>query len=163
MQMHHAQVGKKRRKLTDAEKFAHRVARKCEVLAPQLPEIDRHDLELIVIEQLKTIKERMQVMFLKPGANGHSSFDETLLLKLRRALQQVGLRASFRAGVANKQAEVVTKKKIELFVHEQAQLQSKMKKFARAFGVAPLPSPEASSRIVRMTGRTVTIGFILAV
>jgi len=39
-----------RRKLSDAEKFARRVARRCELLAPQLPHIDPHDLELIVAD-----------------------------------------------------------------------------------------------------------------
>lgn len=65
---------RKSKKLTDAEKFARRVARKCEVLAPQLPEIDPHDLELIVAALLRTPRERMQHMFLKRREDGSYVF-----------------------------------------------------------------------------------------
>ena len=63
-----------RRKLSDAEKFARRVARRCDLLAPQLPDIDRHDLELIVAALLRTPKERMQYMFLKRREDGSYVF-----------------------------------------------------------------------------------------
>ncbi len=62
--------GKNHKKLSDAEKFARRVARRCDLLTPLLPHIDRHDMELIVAELLKTRRERMQLMFLKRREDG---------------------------------------------------------------------------------------------
>ena len=66
--------GKKRKKLTDAEKFTRRVVRRCDLLAPQFPDIDRHDLELIVAGLLRTPKQRMQHMFLKKRKDGRYVF-----------------------------------------------------------------------------------------
>lgn len=74
MQKRTIKLSKKRNKLSDAEKFARRVARKCEVLAPRLPEIHRHDLELIVAALLRTPRERMQYMFLKRREDGSYVF-----------------------------------------------------------------------------------------
>ncbi len=153
----------KRKKLSDAEKFARRVARRCELLAPQLPHIDRHDLELIVAEQLKTPEERMQVMFLKRHDEGFLSFDETLLIKLIEALAQ----AKVDAILFNNTAAIVSgasapKKKIDLLVHDHAALRSKLEKFAQAFGVARLRPYKAFSKVVRAMGRSVSVDFVLA-
>lgn len=74
MQKHKTRRDRKRHKLSEAEKFARRVGRRCDLLAPKLPEIDRHDLELIVAALLRTPKERMQHMFLKRREDGSYVF-----------------------------------------------------------------------------------------
>jgi hypothetical protein len=55
-------------------KFARRVARRCEFLKPQFPDIEPHDLELIVAALLRTPKQRMQHMFLKKREDGRYVF-----------------------------------------------------------------------------------------
>ncbi|HEX9652544.1 MAG TPA: hypothetical protein VGA99_02440 [bacterium] len=65
---------KPRRKLTDAEKCARRIERWHRRLAPQFPEIDPHDLDLIIAALLRTPKERMQLMFLKKRDDGRYVF-----------------------------------------------------------------------------------------
>ncbi|NUO79395.1 hypothetical protein HUU05_04910 [candidate division KSB1 bacterium] len=65
---------KKRKKLSDAEKFARRVARWHERLAPELPHIDPHDLDLILAALLRSPRERMQYMFLKKREDGSYVF-----------------------------------------------------------------------------------------
>lgn len=67
-------VRKPRRKLTDAEKRARQIERWHKRLAPQFPEIDPHDLDLIIAALLRTPKERMQLMFLKKREDGRYVF-----------------------------------------------------------------------------------------
>jgi hypothetical protein len=65
---------KPRRKMTDAEKRARQIERWHKKLAPQFPEIDPHDLDLIIAALLRTPKERMQLMFLKKREDGRYVF-----------------------------------------------------------------------------------------
>lgn len=57
-----------------AEKRAREIERWHKVLAPKFPEIDPHDLDLIIAAQLRTPKERMQLMFLKKRKDGRYVF-----------------------------------------------------------------------------------------
>ncbi len=150
-------------KLTDAEKFARRVARKCEVLAPQLPHIDRHDLELIVAEQLKTPEERMRVMFLQQHDEGLISFHAALLAKLAKALAHAELDALMLDNSSAIEFGTATpKKRIDLLVKSHKGLQAKLRRFERAFGVAqPRPSIPLSQAVLAV-GRTVSIEFAIA-
>lgn len=43
-------------------------------LAAELPDIDQHDLDLIIAAMLRTPKERMQIMFLKRRKDGRYVF-----------------------------------------------------------------------------------------
>jgi hypothetical protein len=43
-------------------------------LAPKFPDIDPHDLDLIIAALLRTPRERMQIMFLKRRADGRNVF-----------------------------------------------------------------------------------------
>jgi hypothetical protein len=67
-------IRKNRRKLADAEKRARQIELWHEHLAPQFPEIDPHDLDLIIAALLRTPKERMQLMFLKKRDDGRYVF-----------------------------------------------------------------------------------------
>ncbi|MDZ7290600.1 MAG: hypothetical protein ONB44_03110 [candidate division KSB1 bacterium] len=60
----------KRKPLSASEKLARRIERWHKRLAPQFPDIDPHDLDLIIGELLKTRKERMELMFLKRREDG---------------------------------------------------------------------------------------------
>lgn len=163
MQKHKTRRDRKRRKLSDAEKFARRVARRCDLLASKLPEIDRHDLELIVAEQLKTPEERMRVMFLQQHDEGLISCNKALLAKLAETLAHAELEAlMFDDFAALASGVTAPKKKINLFVWHDKDLQSKLKKFERTFGVARLRSPQFLPQVIREVGRTVSVDFVLA-
>jgi len=43
-------------------------------LAPELPDIDPHDLDLIIAAILRNARERMQIMFLKQRKDGRYVF-----------------------------------------------------------------------------------------
>lgn len=57
-----------------AEKLAREIERWHKILAPKFPHIDPHDLDLIIAAQLRTPKERMQLMFLKRRKDGSYVF-----------------------------------------------------------------------------------------
>jgi len=57
-----------------AEKRARRIARWHQRLAPEFPEIDPHDLDMIIAALLRTRKERMEIMFLKRRKDGRYVF-----------------------------------------------------------------------------------------
>ena len=61
-------------KIKSAEKLARKIARCHKILAPQFPDIDPHDLDLIIAAQLRSPKERMQIMFLKRRKDGRYVF-----------------------------------------------------------------------------------------
>jgi hypothetical protein len=152
-----------RKKLTEAEKFARRVARRCDLLAPRLPHIDRHDMELIVAELLKTREERMRVMFLHRHDKDFISFNKTLLAKLAEALAQAELEAFMLDDTtAIASGAAAPKKKIDLLVRNDKDLQAKLKKFERAFGVARLRPVGALSKVVRAVGPLVSVDFLFA-
>jgi hypothetical protein len=58
----------------DAKKLVRRIERWHRILAPKFPEIDPHDLDLIIHCMLKTPKQRMQHMFLKRRPDGRYVF-----------------------------------------------------------------------------------------
>jgi hypothetical protein len=51
-------------KIKSTEKLARKIARWHKILAPQFPDSDPHDPDLIIAAQLRSPKERMQIMFL---------------------------------------------------------------------------------------------------
>lgn len=51
-----------------------RIERWRKILAPEFPDIDPHDLDLIIAALLRTPKERMQLMFLKRRKDGRYVF-----------------------------------------------------------------------------------------
>ncbi|MCG8607147.1 hypothetical protein MJD09_19450 [bacterium] len=55
-------------------KRARQIERWHKRLAPKLPDIDPHDLDLIIAALLRTPKERMQIMFLKRRPDGRYVF-----------------------------------------------------------------------------------------
>ena len=57
-----------------AEKHARKIEKWHKIIAPQLPHIDPHDLDLILSSLLKTPKERREVMFLKQREDGSYVF-----------------------------------------------------------------------------------------
>jgi hypothetical protein len=61
-------------KIKSAEKLARTIERWHKILAPQFPDIDPHDLDLIIAALLRSPKERMQLMFLKRRKNGRYVF-----------------------------------------------------------------------------------------
>jgi hypothetical protein len=61
---------KRKDKIKSAEKLARKIERWRKILAPEFPDIDPHDLDLIIAAQLRTKKERMQLMFLKRRKDG---------------------------------------------------------------------------------------------
>jgi len=56
------------------EKVARRIERWHKILGPQFPDIDPHDLDLIIAALLRSRKERMQIMFLKKRKDGRYVF-----------------------------------------------------------------------------------------
>ncbi len=66
--------GASKRRLTPQEKIVRRIERWHKILAPQFPDIDPHDLDLIIAAQLRSPKERMQIMFLKRRKDGRYVF-----------------------------------------------------------------------------------------
>lgn len=70
-----AKSGKARRKrLSELEKRVRQIVRWHKRLAPQFPDIDPHDLHLIIESLLRTRKERMEVMLLKRRKDGFYVF-----------------------------------------------------------------------------------------
>lgn len=57
-----------------SEELACEIERWHKILAPKFPDIDPHDLDLIIAGQLRTPKERMQLMFLKKRKDGSYFF-----------------------------------------------------------------------------------------
>lgn len=58
----------------EVENRARQIERWHKKLAPQFPEIDPQDLDLIIAALLRTPKERMQLMFLKKRDHGRYVF-----------------------------------------------------------------------------------------
>lgn len=56
--------------LSRSEKLARQIEYWRDRLGPRFPDIDPHDLDLIIAELLKTPKERMAAMFLKRREDG---------------------------------------------------------------------------------------------
>ena len=71
--------------------LASRVKRWHKRLSPQFPDIESHDLEMILTSLLRRPRERMQIMFLKGARTAAMSFDESFLAELLEALAQSGL------------------------------------------------------------------------
>ncbi len=63
-----------KKKWSAADKRARQVERWRKRLAPQFPDIDPHDLDLIIAALLRTPKQRMQIMFLKRREDGRYVF-----------------------------------------------------------------------------------------
>jgi hypothetical protein len=63
-------ISQKQRALVAAQKRLRQIERWHKILAPKLPHIDPHDLDLIIAGMLKTPKERRQVLFLKKREDG---------------------------------------------------------------------------------------------
>jgi hypothetical protein len=57
-----------------SDRFARQIERWHKKLAPKYPEIDPHDLDLIIAALLKTPKQRMELMFLKKRPDGRYVF-----------------------------------------------------------------------------------------
>jgi hypothetical protein len=57
-----------------SEKLAREIERWHRILTPKFLDIDPHDLDLIIAAQLRTPKERMQLMFLKKRKDGSYVF-----------------------------------------------------------------------------------------
>jgi hypothetical protein len=62
------------KRLAAAEKLARQIARWHKHLAPQFPDIDPHDLDLMIASLLRTPKKRTEIMFLKRREDGFYVF-----------------------------------------------------------------------------------------
>ncbi len=60
--------------LSAARKRARQIEHWHKRLAPKFPDIDPHDLDLIIAALLRTPRERMQIMFLKRREDGRYVF-----------------------------------------------------------------------------------------
>jgi hypothetical protein len=67
-------ISQKQLALAAAQNRVRQIERWHKILAPKLPHIDPHDLDLIIAGMLKTRKERMQAMFLKKREDGRYVF-----------------------------------------------------------------------------------------
>jgi len=67
-------ISQKQLALAAAKKRVRQIERWHKILAPKLPHIDPHDLDLIIAGMLKTPKERTQVLFLKKREDGRYVF-----------------------------------------------------------------------------------------
>jgi len=67
------QVAKKKQ-LAASEKLAHQIELWHKRLAPKFPDIDPHDLDLMIASLLRTPKERTEIMFLKRREDGFYVF-----------------------------------------------------------------------------------------
>ena len=56
------------------DQLARQIERWHRRLAPEFPDIDPHDLDLMIAAMLRTRKERMQFMFLKRRKDGRYVF-----------------------------------------------------------------------------------------
>jgi hypothetical protein len=64
----------RKKRLVAAQKRVRQIERWHKILAPKFPDIDPHDLDLIIAGLLKTPKERTQVLFLKKREDGRYVF-----------------------------------------------------------------------------------------
>jgi len=65
---------KRKDQAASSRKLAKKIVRWHKILAPQFPDIDPHDLDLIIAAQLRSPRERMQLMFLKHRKDGRYVF-----------------------------------------------------------------------------------------
>lgn len=63
-----------KKSMSASEKRAREIERWHKRLAPQFPDIDPHDPDLIIAAQLRSPRERMQLMFLKRREEGRYVF-----------------------------------------------------------------------------------------
>jgi hypothetical protein len=68
------ELSQKQLALAAAQKRVRQIERWHKILAPKFPDIDPHDLDLIIAGMLKTAKERTQVLFLKKREDGRYVF-----------------------------------------------------------------------------------------
>ena len=91
------------------------------------------------------------------------SFDESFLSGLVEALAQSDLQTIFigNAAAALRGVPVMTHD-VDLMIREHAQLEKKLQKFAQLFEVSLSRPDEPSSRMLRCSGRSVGVDFILS-
>ncbi len=70
----HKKLQSPKKPLSPSEKRAHEIESWRKRLAPKLPDIDPHDLDLILAALLRSRKERTQIMFLKRREDGRYVF-----------------------------------------------------------------------------------------
>ncbi len=91
------------------------------------------------------------------------SFDESFLAELVEAIAQCDLQVIFigNAAAIMHGAPVMTQG-VDVMVSDRPQLEKKMKKFAKIFGVSLTRPYEPTSRVIRAAGRSVGVDFVLA-
>ncbi len=67
-------ISQKQLALAAAQKRVRQIEQWHKILAPKFPDIDPHDLDLIIAGMLKTPKERTQILFLKKREDGRYVF-----------------------------------------------------------------------------------------
>jgi len=72
--MKRARIKSARKVVSPSVKKAQQIAHWHRLLAPMFPDIDPHDLDLIIAAQLMTYKERTEIMFLKRRRDGRYVF-----------------------------------------------------------------------------------------
>ena len=91
------------------------------------------------------------------------SFDESFLVELLEAISQAGLQVIFIGNAAAILHGVpVLTQDVDLMVRDHPQLQKKLQKFAKIFGVTLSQPYEPFSKMIRTTGRAIGVDFILA-
>jgi hypothetical protein len=147
------------KRLAASEEFAQKLEYWHKLLAPELPDIDPHDLNLIVASMLKTTEQFREIMFLKRREDGVYLLDEKFLAELIEAIEQAEMEVVLmNNAVSIAQEAPALVKEVDFKVYDHPQLQEKLKKFAEIFGVT-LTRYSPLSKVVRAVGRAVEIDF----
>jgi hypothetical protein len=148
------------RRLAASKEFAQKLEDWHKLLAPQLPDIKPHDLNLILASMLKTPKRRMEVMFLQRREDGVYLLNEEFLAELSEAIAQAEMEVVLiNNAVSIAQEAPVVFKEVDLLVRDHPQLQEKLNRFAEIFGVT-LTRYSPLSKVIRAVGRAVEIDFV---
>jgi hypothetical protein len=147
------------KRLAASKKFAQKLEYWHKRLAPEFPDIDPHDLNLIIASMLKTPEQRVEIMFLKRREDGVYLLDENFWAELIEAIEQAEMEVVLVSNAVSLAQEApVLFKEVDLLVNDHPQLQNKLKKFAEVFGVA-LTRYSPLANVVRAVGRSVEIDF----
>jgi|GEM_PF-6703250 len=148
------------KRLAASKKSAQKLEYWHKLLAPELRDIDPHDLNLIIASMLKTPEQRMEIMFMKRREDGVYLLDEKFLAELIEAIEQAGMEVILiNNAVSLAQEAPVLIKEVDFLVNDHPQLQKNLKKFTEIFGVT-LTRYSPLANVVRAVGRSVEIDFV---
>ncbi|MDZ7363679.1 MAG: hypothetical protein ONB46_23625 [candidate division KSB1 bacterium] len=146
--------------LAASEEFAQKLEYWHKRLAPEMPNIDPHNLNLIIASMLKTPEQRMEIMLLHRREDGVYLLDEKFLAELIEAVEQAEMEVILINNAVSIAHEApVVFKEVDFMVRDHPQLQEKLNKFAEIFGVT-LTRYSPLSKVIRAVGRAIEIDFV---